>query len=374
MKNKKKKILVIGNIASGMRIFRTELLCELLKESTVYLSATFEPGEKDYFEKLGCICIPTSVDRRGTNPIADGKLLITYIKILRKLKPDIVLTYSIKPNIYAGIGCQLCNIHYIATVEGLGTSFDREGFFQKFVAKLYYAGLRRANTVFILNEGIKKKLIELGISTERMIFTPGMGANLNIFKPEPYPTDFPFRLLTVGRIMREKGFPEIIAAAKILEKELPNLEWHICGAPEANEQYLLDELMQCKNIIYHGQQSDMHTFYAMAHATTTTTYHEGMSTVCLESGACARPVLGTDIYGVRETIEDGVTGFLLPPHDVQGIVDNIKKFFSLPNEERAEMGRKARMKIEQEFDRQMVVKLYFEKIYGFSVLGIDFIS
>ena len=157
---------------------------------------------------------------------------------------------------------------------------------------------------------------------------------------------------------REKGIGEVLAASDELIKQIPDLEWHICGAPEKGEEYWLAEITKRPWIKYHGVLADPGPMYAMVHVTITTTYHEGLSTVCIESGACARPVIGSDIYGVREVISDRITGFLISPGRVSDVVEKIGIFYKLTIGQRLEMGRAARQKVELEFDRKIVVVLY----------------
>ena len=355
-----KKLIVIGNISSSTRVFRAELLESLVKTYSVWLIAQFTPADLKFFTDMGVKCIDLPIDRRGKNPLKDTVLLMGYFHHLRAIQPDLVLTFTIKPNIYAGLVCRWLKIKYIATVEGLGTIFNTDAtFVNRCVQKLYGLGIQKAEAVFYLNDYIREVLLKLGVKGQQLRYTPGMGVNLDKFTPQPYPPEHPFRILTIGRIMKEKGIGEVLAASDELIKQIPDLEWHICGAPEKGEEHWLEEMSKRPWIKYHGVLADPRPLYAMVHATATaTTYHEGLSTVCIESSACARPVIGSNIYGVKETIEYGKTGFLVKIKNVRDFIEKILFFSALTDEQRQFMGIAARHKVEKEYDRKTVISIY----------------
>lgn len=361
----KKKLIIIGNISSSTRVFRAELLESLVKRYTVWLIAQFTPKDLKFFTDMGVKCIDLPIDRRGKNPLKDAVLLMGYFHHIRTIKPDLVLTFTIKPNIYAGLVCRWLKIKYIATVEGLGTIFNTDAsFVNRCVQKLYGLGIQKAEAVFYLNDYIREVLLKLGVKEQQLRYTPGMGVNLEKFTPQPYPPEHPFRILTIGRIMKEKGIGEVLAASDELIKQIPDLEWHICGAPEKGEEHWVEEMTKRPWIKYHGVLADPRPMYAMVHATTTTTtYHEGLSTVCIESLACARPVLGTNVYGVKEIIDDGITGYIIKPYDYRDVVNVVYKFYKLAYSEKQNMTIEARNKVCQLYDRNMVIGIYSDTIH-----------
>ena len=355
----KKKLIIIGNISSSTRVFRAELLESLVKTYLVWLVAQFTPEDMKFFTDMGVKCIDLPIDRRGKNPLKDAVLLMGYFRHIRAIQPDLVLTFTIKPNIYAGLVCHWLKVKYIATVEGLGTIFNRDAsFVNRCVQKLYGLGIRKAEAVFYLNDHIREVLLTLGVKEQQLRYTPGMGVNLEKFTPQPYPLEHPFRILTIGRIMKEKGIGEVLAASDELIKYVSDLEWHICGAPEKGEEYWLKEIAKRPWIKYHGVLVDPRPMYAMVHVTATTSYHEGLSTVCIESGACGRPVIGSDIYGVKETICTGETGFLFQTKNTKDFIDKIMNMVYLSADDRERMGINARHKVEAEFDRKKVILIY----------------
>lgn len=359
----KKKLIIIGNISSSTRVFRAELLESLVQTYSVWLIAQFTLNDLAFFTDMGVNCIDLPIDRRGKNPLKDAVLLVEYFHYIRAIKPDLVLTFTIKPNIYAGLVCRLLKIKYIVTVEGLGTIFNTDfSLIGRCIKKLYGYGIRKAVAVFYLNNYIRNVLFKLQIKEKQLKFTPGMGVNLNKFIPQTYPQDHPFRILTIGRIMKEKGISEILTASDKLIKKIPDLEWYICGEPEKGEAFWLEEIENRPWVKYCGLVRDTATMYALANVVVIASYHEGLSTVCLESGASGRPIIGSDIYGIRETIDCGITGFLVKPKNIVDLVEKIDLFYRLPRDKKLNMGQASYRKIVKEFDRDTVVLKYEELI------------
>src|SRR5690554_3513371 len=201
------KILILTNSINGLYSFRKELVEELLKEGyEVIISAPFEKSA-DRFLKIGCKFIDTEIDRRGTNLVKDYKLIKFYKKTIKRMKPAIVLTYTIKPNVYGGLACRSLNVPYISNITGLGTSIEAKGLIQKISLILYKKGLKKANTVFFQNKSnmiffAKHKIIK----NKQTIIIPGSGVNLDIHVFEPYSKeDKIINFLFIGRIMKAKG-------------------------------------------------------------------------------------------------------------------------------------------------------------------------
>ena len=212
------KILIITNHSYMLWRFRRELIQELQKKHEVVLSMPFV-GHQDDFQGLGVRCIDTDVDRRGINPKTDIKLVRAYDRLLKKEKPDLVITYSIKPNVYAGFLCRMRKIPYFANVQGLGTAFQKPGLAQ-FVTMLYKAALRDAKGVFFENDGNAKEFRKRHITKkEKQIVLHGAGINLDYYPYAPYPENDKLHFLYLGRIMREKGMDELFGAVKRLHAE-----------------------------------------------------------------------------------------------------------------------------------------------------------
>ena len=358
------RILILSNNFMGLYSFRKEVVMALIDaKNEIFISAPFD-AYVSYFEKIGCFLINTQFNRKGTNPLKDFVLLKEYRNILKQVKPSIVLSYTIKPNLYGGMACQLCGIPQLANITGLGSAVENSGWLQKITIILYKIGLRKTRVVFFQNEANRTfceyhKMIK---GNTRLL--PGSGVNLNYHVLQPYPKeDEPVRFVFISRLLREKGIEEYLAAAGKIKNKYPLVEFHILGTcEEAYEDRLID--LQNKGVvIYHGQQTDVRPYISMVHCIIHPSFYpEGMSNVLLESCAAGRPIITTNRPGCGEIVEDGKNGYLIKAKDVDGLTATVDYFIQLPYSKKVSMGLNARKKVEKEFDRNIVVKAYLEEI------------
>lgn len=217
----KKKLMVITNHSYMLWQFRRELIGKLMEDYDVIISTPFV-GHEDDFKAMGCTMIETDVDRRGINPKTDMKLYLTYRRLLKEHHPDMVVTYSIKPNVYAGYACRQMRIPYCVNVQGLGTAFQKKGL-REIVIRMYKTALKKAKTVYFENKGNAKVFLqEQIIRREQMCLLKGAGVNLKYYTYQKYPENDKVHFLYLGRIMKEKGMDELFYAAKELQrKEVP---------------------------------------------------------------------------------------------------------------------------------------------------------
>ena len=359
------KILIITNHSYMLYRFRLELIQELMKTHEVVLSMPFV-GHEDDFKALGIRCIETDVDRRGINPKTDLKLFSTYRKLLKDERPDMVITYSIKPNIYGGIACRMAGIPYCANVQGLGTAFQRKGLAQ-FVTVLYKLALSKAKTVFFENEAnaaeFRKRKI---ICAEKETILPGAGINLDAYPYMPYPENDAVHFLYLGRIMKEKGMDELFAAMRRLHEKYGNkVILDLVGFYDDDyykEQ--VDRFVADGIAVFHGFQTDPLPYYAAADCVVLPSYHEGMSNVLLEAAAVGRPIITSDIPGCREAVEDGKTGMLCEVKDTDSLYEQMCRMADASFAERQSMGQAAHEKMVQEFDKQRVVTATVAAAFG----------
>lgn len=352
-----KRILVLANNDVGLYRFRKDLLAALLGAGhEVYISLP-DGGFVSELVQLGCRFIDTPIERRGMNPIHDGKLFHQYRAILKEVKPDLVLTYTIKPNIYGGLACRMAHIPYAVNITGLGSAIENGGWLKKFVLALYKPALEGARVVFFENTGNRDTLAATGVVPKgRDVVLNGAGVNLEDYPYQSYPQEGAVRFLFVGRVMHEKGVDELFAAAKRMKQEYGDgVEFHIVGSFEEGYKPLMDELEQAGVVKYHGYQSDMKSFYAMASCVVLPSYHEGMSNVLLEAAASGRPLITSDIPGCREAVEDGNSGYLCPAKDADALYEAMRRFVELPENCRGELGRRGRERMEQQFSKTAVV-------------------
>ena len=360
-----KRILVLSNSYIGLFGFRKEVFQTFVDSGyNVSISCPVdEPDKAKWFENIGCEIIDTQFNRKGTNPLKDLKLVFRYNKIIKRVKPLAVLSYTIKPNLYGGMACQLCHVPQIVNITGLGSAVENPGWLQKLTILLYKVGLRKTKTVFFQNKA-NMEFCELHKMVKgNKILIPGSGVNLQYHTILEYPKDGIIKFIFISRLLKEKGIEEYFGAAIRIKKQYPNTEFHIVGPCEDSYSERLDALQKDGIVIYHGLQADVRPFIGSVHCTIHPSYYpEGMSNVLLESCAAGRPIITTNRPGCGEIIEDGRTGFLVKAKDVNDLVSVIERFIALPYQQKIQMGKNARKKMEREFDRQIVVDAYLEEL------------
>ena len=343
--------------------FRLELVERLLQDGyQVVISSPY--GERiDDLVKLGCEYHEISLSRHGTNPVQELRLISNYKKLLKKVKPDIVFSYTIKPNIYGGMSCQAFGIPYVANITGLGTAVENSGVMQKITVLLYKLAFRKAQRVFLQNRENMDFFRKMNIAVDKLALLPGSGVNLQRFSLLDYPGEETTEFVFISRIMREKGADQYLEAAEYIRAKYPSTRFHVCGFCEQAYEKRLKELQNKGVIEYHGMVRDVRTVIVKTHCTIHPTYYpEGMSNVLLESAACGRPVITTDRSGCREIIDNGSNGFVIKRQNTQDLIEKIEMFLSLPWEQKRAMGVAGRAKVEKEFDRQIVVKKYMDEL------------
>ena len=361
-----KKILILANDNSTIYNFRRELLARLLKEKFQVI-ISLPPNEKnEAFVKMGCNVEETTLSRFGKNPIKDFFVIKKYIKLIKQVAPDVVLTYTAKPNIYGSIACQKCRVPYINNVTGLGAAFQSESIIKIIMLLLQKLAYKKSKCVFFQNESNRRYFVQKRIVGDNANLLPGSGVNLNFNKFEQYPSnEETLRFITVSRVRKDKGFDELFAAIKNTYKKNKNVEFHIVGWYEDdNYRTILKEMQNNYPVIYHGSKSqhEVHDLISKCHCLIHPSHHEGMANVILEASASGRPCLVSNIAGCKEAIEDGTTGYLFKAKDAESLTNAINVFISLKNEDRLKMGILAREKMEMEFDRELVINLYMKEI------------
>lgn len=371
-----KKVLILVNHDVVIYNFRKELVERFLKDKyEVYISSPY--GERiDDLVAMGCEHIEAKIVRHGTNVIEELKLLHYYKKTIKEIKPDVVLSYTIKPNIYGGMACRMLKVPYIANITGLGTAVENKGLMQKLTTLLYRIAFKKINCLFFQNTENMKFFIAKNIVVDKHRLVPGSGVNLEHFSVLEYPSDKTMEFAFISRIMKEKGIDQYIEAAQFIRNKYPNTRFHICGFCEETYEDKLKELQEQGIVIYHGMQRDVRKILAKTHCTIHPTYYpEGMSNVLLESSACGRPIITTNRSGCREIVDDGVNGFIVEQQNSKDLIEKIEKFLKLSYEEKKQMGLAGRKKVGKEFDRQIVVEAYMDEIDKINVnYSIPFVN
>ena len=371
-KTTKPLVALLTNDNDDIYCFRKELI-EAIIDAGYEMLISCPYGEKfELMTHLEYRYDDPVIDRRGTNIVADLKLFIHYFRLFSKNKPSVVLTYTAKPNVYAGLAAWLLGIPVISNVTGFGSVLNEGGLKQKLIMSLFRFSFRRSACVMFQNSTNMKLAEETGMVKGEHKLIPGSGVNTDRYPLQPYPDGGNGKdgekviFNYIGRILHDKGVDDYMEAAKRIKAEYPNTEFNMLGFIEPTEMHYKDILadLEEKDIIkYRGSLKDIKPFVTASHATIhPSTYGEGMSNVLLESASSGRPIISTDNPGCQETFVDGETGFLYHGGDVDALCNQIKKFLSLPNDERKSMGEKGREYIKANFSRDIVIKAYLEKI------------
>lgn len=362
-----KKVLILANSSSGLYGFRNELVLELLKEHEVHVSLPDDTNNEELASE-GCIIHHTDINRRGMNPIEDFGLIKAYQDLVKEIEPDVVLTYTIKPNVYGGWVCGRKKIPYIANITGLGSALENGGLIGKIALILYKIGLRKAKCVFLQNESNMAFFKEHRVTKAPLDLLPGSGVNLDRFEVSPLASDRE-EFLFISRVMKEKGIEEYIEAAKRIHEKQPNVIFSILGQCEEDYEATLKKAEEEGYINYVGRVKDVRPYLKNALALIHPSFYpEGMSNVCLEAAASGRTVITTDRPGCRETvnnasdIESGKSGFIVPIKDCDAVINAIESYLALSYAEREKMGLNGRRYAEKNFDRNIIVGKYMEVI------------
>ena len=351
----KKKILIITNHSYMLYRFRKELIQKLLEDFEVVISTPFVGHETD-LKELGANCIKTEVDRRSINPFTDLKLLRTYKTILKQEKPDLVITYSIKPNIYAGYLCGKMKIPFCANVQGLGTAFQK-ALLSNLVTVMYRTAFRKVETVFFENQANAQAFVRRRIlPAKKEVVLSGAGINLEEYRYRQYPDNEKVHFLYLGRIMKEKGMDELFGAVEQLRKDGCEFVLDLVGFFEDEYKKQVEQLQSEGIVRFYGFQENPKPYYAQTDCVVLPSYHEGMSNVLLEAAASGRAIITTDIPGCREAVDNGKSGMLCKVKSTDSLYKAMKRFTELSREKRELLGKAGREKMEREFDKKKVVE------------------
>lgn len=318
----------------------------------------------DDLKMLGCHFINTPMERRGMNPFQELKLYLLYKKIMCKIQPDYVITYTIKPNIYGGMAAQHLSIPYAMNITGLGSMFNKNNPVKKLIVLLYRMACKKVKVVFFENEGNRQVFVrEKIVSLDRTHRLYGAGVDVNEYKFEEYPKDDNVvRYLYLGRVMKEKGIEQTIKAFQRLKNE-KNVILDVVGPCDKQCEDMIQRLHNDNIINYYGFQKDVKPFIKKSHCLVfPSNYMEGMANVLLECGCMGRPIITTDNYGCREAV-NGKNGFIVHKKDADDLYEKMKQFANMNYDEKKLMGWESHLYVKEHFAKDKVVKETIETIY-----------
>lgn len=359
-----KRIVILANNSGGLYDFRGMLISELISRGDTVTALTPFDDKIDELKALGAELIETPINRRGINPMEDFNLLWNYKKLLKELKPDLVITYTIKPNVYGGFVCRLLKIPYAANITGLGTAFQDKGMIRKLVTLMYKVGLKKAKTVFFENSENRQIFInEKIVKEDQSCLLNGAGVNLEHFGVAEYPAENgTIRFLFVGRVMKEKGIDELFKAMQLLREDGIDCVLDVVGGCEEDYTEKLSHYENEGWLNYHGYQKDVRPYIASCCCFVLPSWHEGMANTNLECAAMARPVITSNIHGCLEAVIEGESGLLCESKNVQSLYEAMKHFCELPWEKKQIMGLRGRKHMKYMFDKKIVVENTIKRI------------
>lgn len=369
-------IAVLTNNDDDIYCFRKEPI-EAFRRVGYDILISCPYGEKfELLSDIEYIYDNPTIDRRGTSIKHDFSLYRHYLKLFKTYKPDIVLTFTSKPNVFGGMAARRLKIPFISNVTGFGSVLNKSGFMKKFIMTLFKFVYKKAACVMVQNSANYEYLLREKMIKGDSVLIPGSGVALNRFPVQAYPdggdglTGDKIIFNYIGRVLHDKGIDDYIAAAEIIKGKYPNTEFNVIGFIEPTENHYEEEfekLSQRGIVYYRGSQKDVKPWISRSHAIIhPSTYGEGMSNVLLENAASGRPIITTDNPGCYETVINGESGYIYKCGDVNELVEKVEIFLSLDNMKRTQMGLIGRKHVEENFSREIVIKAYLEKIEKYS--------
>ena len=371
-KNKKQVIALLTNNDDDVYCFRKELIEALIEDGYQMLISCPDGPKFELMRDIPYIYDNPDIDRRGTNPIKDYKLMRHYKKLFKQYKPSVVLTYTAKPNVYASLAAHKLGISVINNLTGLGSVVNETGFMKSFIMWLFKKAYRKSACMMFQNATNMQVAIDAGMVKGKYRLIPGSGVDTDRYPLQPYPeggdgkTGAPVVFNYIGRVMHDKGVDNYIEAAKRIKANYPLTEFNLMGFIEPTEIHYekdLKDLQEQGIVIYRGSLKDVKPYIMRSHCTIhPSTYGEGMSNVLQESASSGRFLITTNNPGCQETVEDGKTGYIYQGGNVDALVSTIVRFLALPNSERKIAGELGRKRMEEHFSRQIVINAYREEI------------
>ncbi len=363
------KVLISLNTAWNLVNFRAGLIRALVAAGyeVVAVAPTDEYAQR--LVELGCRFVALPMDNKGTHPGRDLLLLWRFYRLLRRERPDVFLGYTVKPNVYGSLAAHALRIPVVNNIAGLGVVFINDSWLTRLVRGLYWLALSRSARVFFQNEDDRRLFVEGGLVRREVTGrVPGSGVDLGRFALVPLPIfEERIRFLLVARMLWDKGVGEYVEAARIVKRRFANADFLLLGFldvqnPTAISRAQMDQWVTEGVVRYLGVSDDVRAEISTVDCVVLPSYREGVPRTLLEAAAMGRPIITTDAVGCREVVDDGVNGYLCQPRDAVDLATKMELMISLSPEERAKMGRHGRVKIESEFDEQIVIVKYLETI------------
>jgi glycosyltransferase involved in cell wall biosynthesis len=371
----KPKVIIALNSSWNLHNFRSGLIRELVTEGYEVVAVAPDDAYSARLSDLGCRFVALPMDNQGTHPLRDLLLFFRFWLLFHRERPDVLLAYTVKPNVYGSLAAGLLGIPVVNNIAGLGAVFIKGGWLVRLVRGLYRLALRRSAKVFFQNQDDQALFIEAGlVKPEQTDLLPGSGIDLTRFRsdkqlsmPSANNSGRPFRFLLIARMLRDKGVVEYVAAAKKIRARWPNVECGLLGFldvqnPAAISTKEMDAWVAKGDVRYLGVSDDVRLEIAQADCIVLPSYREGTPRTLLEAAAMAKPIITTDAVGCREVVDDGVNGYLCQVRDADDLAAKMHAMLGLSVAERAVMGAAGRNKMELQFDEKIVIDKYLHAV------------
>ncbi|HHY0357786.1 glycosyltransferase family 4 protein [Vibrio cholerae] len=371
------KLVMVANTAWSVFNFRHSLIKELLSSGVELYVIAPEDKFSAKLAELGCQVLDLPMQAKGVNPIADLGLMLRLLRHYREIKPDFIIHYTIKPNIYGSLAAKLAGIPSLAITTGLGYTFVNQNLVSQVARQLYKFAFRYPKEVWFLNEDDRSAFLEHHlIEPDKAVLLHGEGVNLNHFVPTDKPQpDGNVRFLLIARMLRDKGVCEFVEAARQIRQRYPNAIFQLlgdCGVP--NPSVIgREEIAQWEKegvVEYLGTTDDVRPIIAQADCLVLPSYREGIPRTMIESAAMAKPLIVSDAPGCRDVVLDGQTGYLCEVKNAKALAQRCEQFLTLSDSEKQAMGKAGRSFMEAKFDEKLVIKQYFETLKKYKVLSV----
>lgn len=368
MTKKPKSILICSNYGWTIYNFRLPLINYLKKRGYEIHVITQFDGYESYFSSNVDGVHDLFLSRKGINPFVDFFTFLHLVRLIRNIKPDICLFYTIKPVIYGSIVSALLNIPTISTITGLGTAFLSNKFLKKIVKILYKFSLRKSLVVFFQNQDDLELFLTNNLVTKsRAKLIPGSGIDLKKFIPSGTSISSNFTFLLVARMIKDKGIEEFIDAAKFIKKVHPDVIFNLVGPlgvenRSAIHPNYIENWTKQEVINYLGEVNNIQPYIEDSDCIVLPSYREGTSRVLLEAAAMSKPLIASNVPGCKEIVSDGINGYLCIPRDSNDLQKQMLKMLQLSKYERYEMGKQGRKKVEKFYDQNLVFEIYQNEI------------
>ena len=362
--------VVSANSAWNIVNFRGPVIAALIEQGWDVAALAGEDGHGDAIASLGARFIPLRIDSSGMSVLRDTRLLLDYHRILRELRPQAFLGFTVKPNIYGSLAARLLSIKVINNISGLGTAFIRPGLLNRLVTGLYRLALGSSDRVFFQNPDDRDLFLAKGlVRPGQARLVPGSGVDLEHFHPglRRPGSGRPFRFLFVGRLLKDKGLVEYAEAARLLRNQLPDAEFAILGFAGADNRSAVPieqvERWQSEGIVnYLGATSDVRPILEETDCVVLPSYREGLPRSLLEAAAMGLPMIATDVPGCRDVVTPGENGLLCEVRSAASLAAAMEAMIRLDPEARGAMGDNARAMVELRFDQALVARAYVEAL------------